>query len=84
LLIVDVAAVSKLVFRLVEVELVTVELFAVNSLPVKLVFEIFSAERFVKVAFPALISTLAIFVVARLVVPVAFRFVVFKVESWEV
>jgi hypothetical protein len=29
---------------LVEVELVTVELFAVNSLPVKLVFEIFSAE----------------------------------------
>jgi hypothetical protein len=77
----EVAATSELALKFVEVEFVIVELFAVNSFPVKLAFEIFSDERFVKVAFPALISTLAIFVVARLVVPVAFRFVVFKVES---
>ncbi len=81
LLIEEVPAVSKLVFRLVEVELVTVELFTVNSLPVKLAFEIFSAERFVKVALPALISAFEIFADDKLVVPVAFRFVVFKVES---
>lgn len=81
MLIEEVPAVSKLVLMLVEVEFVIVELFAVNSLPVKLVLEIFSDERFVKVAFPALISAFEIFADDKLVVPVAFKLVVFRVDS---
>lgn len=37
--------------------------------------------RVVSVAFPALISAFVIFVVAKLVVPVAFRFVVLSVAT---
>jgi hypothetical protein len=76
LVIVEVAATSELVLRLVEVELVIVP-FVLLMLDI----EILPAERFVSVALPALISAFAIFTDDKLVVPVALIFVVFKVES---
>jgi hypothetical protein len=94
-------AMKLLAKRLVELELVIVALFAVNSLPEKFELEIFSKLEFVpdrdvmvafvSVAFPEFISAEEIFAVARLDVPVAFKFDVLKefscavlpVEVWK-
>jgi hypothetical protein len=82
---------AKLAKRLVEVEFVIVELFAVNSLPEKIAFEIFSKLEFVperdvivalvSVAFPELICALPRLAAVKLAVPVAFKLVVFRVFS---
>ncbi len=94
----EVAATSEFVLMLVDVEFVIVELFAVNSPPVKLLFEIFVAERlvevvFVIVPFATLIEGSERFVIERLVIvaevrvalpPEMLAVVMFAVEIFEV
>lgn len=65
----------------VENKFVELELVIVPFVLLTLDAEILPAERLVSVALPALISALAIFVLAKLVVPVAFRFVVLRLAS---